>query len=378
MLFTDPVEIPHELTNLERTPEDVSILIGANGSGKSTLLNNLSQHFLTRGQDVIAIANSIHDKFETGHRNFRTLRGRAGRRQTRLIMKKALERIAQTDIQKLKNASRALTYVQFDPVIGFKIENLDSRYEELIQFTSLSIVDQERIIYLLDITTKQSYLEIIWLEIEGYDFEEVQKSALTELFLWESVLRKAKILNRIEVFLRKQGKVISMLDASSGELVLITSIVYLSTVITENTVILIDEPENSLHPIWQKEYVKTILDIFYLYQPKIIIATHSPLIVNGAELFTEQPKIFKSHNFSFELQQKDPVNVEEIYSRFFDLNTPQSMFLTHQIIRLLNLLAAEKITLENFNIVLSQMERKSYDPRQIEALEAVKRLAIEI
>lgn len=90
-----------------------------------------------------------------------------------------------------------------------------------------------------------------------------------------------------------------MLDASSGELALITSIVYISTVISERTVILIDEPENSLHPKWQKQFVQILFDIFYFFQPKIIIATHSPLIVNGAELFTKDPKIFKADNFTF-------------------------------------------------------------------------------
>ncbi len=64
--------IPEQILNLDYFPEDLSILIGENGSGKSTLLNNLSKYFLGRDENVIALANSIHDKFDSKHRNFKT------------------------------------------------------------------------------------------------------------------------------------------------------------------------------------------------------------------------------------------------------------------------------------------------------------------
>ena len=169
-----------------------------------------------------------------------------------------------------------------------------------------------------------------------------------------------------------------MLSASSGELALITSIVYLSTVITDRTVILIDEPENSLHPKWQKEYAKIILDIFYLFQPKIIIATHSPLVVNGAELFIPDPKVYKAEGFSFEIQHKEPLNLEELLFRFFDINTPQNRFLSDRIVRFLNLLSNEKITFKDFENEIRRIELNSYDPKQIDVLDSVVKLAYEI
>lgn len=88
-------------------------------------------------------------------------------------------------------------------------------------------------------------------------------------------------------------KEISLHQASSGELTLITSLIYISSVITRNAIILVDEPENSLHPKWQTEYVKNLLDLFYLYEPSIVIATHSALILNGAELNYENVNVYK-------------------------------------------------------------------------------------
>lgn len=372
--------IPEQILNLDHFPEDVSILIGENGSGKSTLLNNLSKHFLGRGENVIALANSIHDKFDSQHRNFKTLRGRSGRKQARMTIKNALINIAESDIQRLKNASRALQYVGFDPVIGFKIEKLKPFFRDIISSSDFNDNEKEKIGYLLDKSLRESNAdgEIIWLEIESFSFNELEKSSLTELFLFEPKLKELKIIERIEVFLRKNQNTISMLDASSGELVLITSIVYLSTAITEKTVILIDEPENSLHPKWQKEYARILLDIFYLYQPKIIIATHSPLIISGAELFIKYPKIYKAENFTFVLQMKEPLNMEEMYFRFFDITTPQNRFLSDRIVRLLNTLANDKISLREFENAVRKIEDSSYDPQQIEVLKSVIELASEI
>lgn len=377
--MTDLDNIPELLLNTEHFEEDVSILIGENGSGKSTTLNKLSKHFLRHNKNVIALANSIHDKFDRGHPNFKTLSGRSGRRQTRRTIKDALINIGDNDIQRLKNASQALRYVGFDPRIGFKIDNLKPFYSDIISNSQLTESEKEEINYLLDKTLREARSEeIIWLEVDSFSFNELEKSSLTGLFKWENELKRLKIITRIEVFLQKREQIISMLDASSGELALITSIIYLSTSITEKTVILIDEPENSLHPKWQKEYPKIMLDIFYLFQPKIIIATHSPLVVNGAELFIRDPKVFKSENFTFELQNKEPLNVEELLFRFFDITTPQNRFLSDRIVRLLNLLANEKISYQNLENEISRIRENSYDPKQQEVFNEILNIAIEL
>lgn len=371
--------IPEQLLSLQHYEDDVSILIGENGSGKSTLLNNLAKYFLKNRKNVVALANSIHDKFDVNHRNFNTLRGRSGRRQTRSTIKNALENIAESDIQRLKYASRALGYVQFDPMIGFKIDKLNSNYNQIISDSTLTDQEKEEINYLLLKSAREGQNnEIIWLEVEGSNLSEIEKSSLTELFKWEAQLKILRVIGKIEVFLRRNRQTISMLAASSGELALITSIVYLSTVITERTVILIDEPENSLHPRWQKEYAKILLDIFYLYQPKIIIATHSPLVVNGAELFIKDPKIYKADSFTFKIQNKEPLNVEETLYRFFDLTTPQNRFLSDLIVRYVNLLANEKITLESFQNEIEKIMTMSYDPKQRELLDSIKLLGVDV
>lgn len=47
----------------------------------------------------------------------------------------------------------------------------------------------------------------------------------------------------------------------------------------EGTTILIDEPEISLHVLWQREFIDELLDICEINNLQAIVATHSPIIV---------------------------------------------------------------------------------------------------
>lgn len=70
----------------------------------------------------------------------------------------------------------------------------------------------------------------------------------------------------------------SIRDLSSGEKQIIILITYLAFVAEDNGVFIVDEPEVSLHPKWQREFMESFLKVC----PKntqILIATHSPEIV---------------------------------------------------------------------------------------------------
>ena len=46
-----------------------------------------------------------------------------------------------------------------------------------------------------------------------------------------------------------------------------------------NTLVLIDEPELSLHVAWQKKFLPDLLKIVATAQFDVVLATHSPFIV---------------------------------------------------------------------------------------------------
>lgn len=69
---------------------------------------------------------------------------------------------------------------------------------------------------------------------------------------------------------------------SSGQWNWLSSFVGLALEIEPNTLVLVDEPENSLHPAWQIEYISVLESICQRHENcQAIIATHSPLIASG-------------------------------------------------------------------------------------------------
>ncbi|MEX5495910.1 AAA family ATPase [Pseudomonas asgharzadehiana] len=74
---------------------------------------------------------------------------------------------------------------------------------------------------------------------------------------------------------------LSLKRASSGEQCLIVLMLGIAGHIEDGSLILIDEPEISLHPRWQEEFMQLLSRSFWRYSfCQFIVATHSPQIVS--------------------------------------------------------------------------------------------------
>jgi len=72
-------------------------------------------------------------------------------------------------------------------------------------------------------------------------------------------------------------------DLSTGEKTLLSKVMYLYFLDYKDKVILIDEPELSLHPSWQNKVLKIYENFAKKNNCQIIIATHSPHIIGSAK-----------------------------------------------------------------------------------------------
>lgn len=73
----------------------------------------------------------------------------------------------------------------------------------------------------------------------------------------------------------------SLRRASSGEQCMLVIMLGIAGNITDNSLIFIDEPEISLHPRWQEEFMSLLVKTFSKYRAcQFFIATHSPQIVS--------------------------------------------------------------------------------------------------
>jgi len=84
-------------------------------------------------------------------------------------------------------------------------------------------------------------------------------------------------------FENKVGDKFKIEELSTGEKTLISKFLYLFFLDYKNKVILIDEPELSLHPSWQNNALKIYENFAKKNDCQIIIATHSPHIIGSAE-----------------------------------------------------------------------------------------------
>ena len=78
----------------------------------------------------------------------------------------------------------------------------------------------------------------------------------------------------------KTGSKINLEDLSSGEKHEIILMYDLLFSVSEGSVVLIDEPEISLHIAWQFNFIPDVKKIAQVADFHFIIATHSPQIIN--------------------------------------------------------------------------------------------------
>jgi predicted ATP-binding protein involved in virulence len=80
--------------------------------------------------------------------------------------------------------------------------------------------------------------------------------------------------------------------------------------IENGSLICIDEPEVSLHPEWQEEFIELLEVLFSCYKGcHFIIATHSPLIIS---------KLTSSNCFTLDLDKNELVDLNSTTSRSAD------------------------------------------------------------
>ena len=76
---------------------------------------------------------------------------------------------------------------------------------------------------------------------------------------------------------KNAGKIFSRL--SSGHQVIMLTLVQLIDYLTERTFVILDEPENHLHPPLLSAFIRALSELLINYNGVALIATHSPVIL---------------------------------------------------------------------------------------------------
>ncbi|MDR2424903.1 MAG: AAA family ATPase [Prevotellaceae bacterium] len=87
-------------------------------------------------------------------------------------------------------------------------------------------------------------------------------------------------------FQLNNGQRLKLTDLSSGEQQEVVILYELLFKTKPNTLVLIDEPEISLHVMWQKAFIRDLQDIARMKQISLFVATHSPQIIHNSWYLT--------------------------------------------------------------------------------------------
>lgn len=171
--------------------------------------------------------------------------------------------------------------------LRYKLAELETKRANLM---AAGLVDKDdndavQVTDKIDTNTKavlSVYIEDVEKKLGIFD-EVANKIDLLKRIINKRFLYKKMTISRRDgfVFIAPNGTRLALENLSSGEqheLVLFYELLFKAS---PGSLILIDEPEISLHVVWQEQFLEDVQEITQLANVDVLIATHSPDIIDG-------------------------------------------------------------------------------------------------
>lgn len=152
-----------------------------------------------------------------------------------------------------------------------------------------------------------------------------------------SVLRYFELvsLTHCELMRTNHNLPFDVANASSGEQQMLCSIFGIASAIRDDSLVLIDEPELSLHPKRQIDFIEAIKALLNLVKGcHVIMSTHSPVIVQAAQAIGAGiTQLGESSSVSVASHQHASISVEQALVDVFETPIPSSAHVSNQIFK---------------------------------------------
>jgi len=378
--------------------ESVSILVGPNGSGKSSFLRDLAASHCG-DRNVVIVCNTPHDRF-AGLRGARRISVGKTTGSPRVIVKNAVAQSLAGSGAAFYRISSTLEYCGYRARFGFRMDAAalyGSTLDEIRQqrgasgevfdgvpenSSLLDEVDGPDLELALAFLRRHNPSEHVWIDASEKVLDFSRAREFASVLKLESRLRAWNVLRGIRMYLQRvdNGAAIEIQHASSGQLALISSLLFVIANTREDPIVIIDEPENSLHPKWQREYIEKVMTALSYRNATIIVATHAPLVVTGA--LADSPQIVsvfelrngRPQHLQMERAGSSPGSIEEILWRAFEVVTPANHFVSEQIVDEVSRFEKGEVKKDEVLALIGRMEDESFDERQRGFFNAVRGL----
>ena len=277
--------------NFEKNDEplDLVVLAGSNGSGKTRVLESILQYFQDHIQyNYRGNSNKIEIYFEEKEKICRNNVG------DEMELYEGLKSFSYHEIDnprnekhiKIKKELNILPKIIYVPT-EINFQKMNTASTTLVQeYNFINIVNTNLI---KDIPSYIATKMIsAMLKNKNEKVGDVQKKVFNEINeIFENLSIDVKVEDisqdgrNITLFTNSSGDEFDINELSSGEKQLFLRTLAIKMLNPENSIILIDEPELSLHPKWQQRIVDVYRKIGKNNQ--VIIATHSPHILGSVK-----------------------------------------------------------------------------------------------
>ncbi len=335
------------------------ILSGVNGSGKTILLELIYNVLLSEinGQDTEIMLDIDNDEKELIKRALGGLL-----EDNKYFNVAKIDKMVFTPYEWKRDKKETPRIVFLPTEINFS--NLEVKTRNYTPTENFSFyIDQDKIndvpAYLLSLVNTEIF------KYEDLPIKEAIKKICDEINSIFNLLDMDiemvgvnKDSNNMPLFKNKFGAEFDINSLSSGEKQLFLRAMTLKMLNINNSVILIDEPEISLHPKWQQKIVKVYEGIGENNQ--IIIATHSPHIVSSVK--SESLKLLVKADNGIEILQVEEINgsygypVERVLTELMGVETPRDSEVQNMIKTLQNLVRDNKYETEEFKVLYSEVK----------------------
>lgn len=174
------------------------------------------------------------------------------------------------------------------------------------------------------------------------------------------------IFDKPIIRMKKNNSWISLEESSSGEFQFMSNMINILSKVKSRSLILIDEPETSLHPNWQFKYMSVLEKIFNKYVGcHFIMATHSHFMVsdlkNESSSLIELKKDIENNVVSRNINEfMYGRSAEDILYEVFNLPTSRNYYLANDLDEILKAVSLGKIDKHIEEKIFKLMDIKEY------------------
>lgn len=239
------------------------------------------------------------------------------------------------------------------PYYNKYFKNNERLVNEIVEYLKVLAVDPQRLKHKHKSSSKILEIDLFDPSISEYDLTMI------------SHLENLDIINLEGMKFLKDNIRLSVDGISSGEYHLLNSLIGIFANITQNSLILIDEPEISLHPNWQMQYISFLKKVFENFSScHFLLTTHSHFLVSDLE-GKSSAVIALNRDVGTNLLSADLLegentfgwSAEDVLYRVFNVKTTSNYFLEMDLRNALTMIKNKSKTVKELDVIIERLNK---------------------